>query len=264
MPQPRRLSSYCSSRIDGIAAFAISLLLGLPGCSTRVVNTSGQLPAMQQSSAALARPQQVVVTDFTADGANLALDQGVGLRLQRALQGDNESADRDKMLSDVQGAIADTLVASIQKMGLPAQRATGAPPSGGTVLVVGGQILQVNQGNRTRRLGIGFGAGKSDVSAKVQISYERPGAAPQMLQTYDADSNSGRKPGFAAGAASAAGGSIAPMVVTGVTGAASEKYKSDVAKEGEKLAEHVAYDLGAFFVREGWIPASAAPAPSLR
>jgi Domain of unknown function (DUF4410) len=263
MPAPRRIPTYSIRRVNGIAALAMSLLLALPGCSTRVVSTSDQLPAVQQSNGVLARPQQVFVADFTADSANLQLDQGVGLRLQRTLQGDNEAADRDKMLADVQNAIADTLVASIQKMGLPAQRAGGMPP-GGNVLVVGGQILQVNQGNRTRRLGIGFGAGKSDVSAKVQVSYERIGAPPQLVQTYDADSNSGRKPGLALGAASAAEGSVAPLVVTGVTGVASEKYKSEVAKEGEKLAEHVAYDLGAFFVQKGWIPASAAPARSLR
>jgi Domain of unknown function (DUF4410) len=264
MPRSSRIPTYGVKRVNEIAALAMSLLLALPGCSTRVVNTSDQLPPVQQSSAVLARPQQVFVADFTADSANLQLDQGVGLRLQRTLQGDNEAADRDKMLADVQNAIADTLVASIQKMGLPAQRAAGMPPPAGNVLVVGGQILQVNQGNRTRRLGIGFGAGKSDVSAKVQVSYERAGAPPQLVQTYDADSNSGRKPGLALGAASAAEGSVAPLVVTGVTGVASEKYKSEVAKEGEKLAKHVAYDLGAFFVQKGWIPASAAPARSLR
>jgi hypothetical protein len=264
MPQPRRIPTYSIKLVNGIAAFAMSLLLALPGCATRVMNTSDQLPPVQQSGGVLPRPQQVLVVDFTANNADLQLDQGVGLRLERTLQGDNEAADRDKMLADVQNAIADTLVASIQKMGLPAQRAAGMRPPGGNVLVVGGQILQVNQGNRTRRLGIGFGAGKSDVSAKVQVSYERANAPPQLVQTYDAASNSGRKPGLALGAASAAEGSVAPLVVTGVTGVASEKYKSEVAKEGEKLAKHVAYDLGAFFVQKGWIPASAAPGRSLR
>ncbi len=256
MPLMLRLSGVCRKQRWWAAIFvALPMLLSVLGCSTRVTNTSNQSGPVS----ALARPQSVLVSDFDAEDANLQLDQGIGLRLQRTLGGADEGADRARMLSDVQGAIADTLVARIQAMGLPAQRTAGPLPPGGAVLLVRGQILQINQGNRTRRLGIGFGAGKSDVSAQVDVSYVRPGAPPQILQTYDADSNSGRKPGLALGAASAAGGSVAPLVLTGVTGIAAEKYKSEVAKEGAKLADHLAYQLGAFFVQQGWIAASAAP-----
>jgi len=253
--------------MDGasLAALGASLLLVLSSCSTRVVNTSNQLHLAQQGAAVLPRPQQVFIVDFTASGSSLHLDQGVGLRLQRALQSSNESDDTRNMLNDVQNSIADTLVASIQKMGLPAARVAGEPLVDGNVLMVRGQIQRVDEGNRTRRLGIGFGAGQSDVSAKVQVSYEQPDAPPQLLQTYDADSNSGRKPGLALGAASAAGGgSLAPAELTGVTGVASERNKSPVANEGGKLADQVAYNLGGFFAKQGWIPASAVPTPSLR
>ncbi len=264
MPRSRRLYLTGSRRTAGPTALAMLLLLGLAGCATRVVNTTNQSPLAQQGSVALPRPQQVVVVDFGTDATSLQLDQGIGPRLQRALQGSDQSADQQQMLDDVRNAIADALVADIQKMGLPAERAEQAGPIGNAI-VVRGQILRVNQGNRTRRLGIGFGAGMSDVSAKVQVSYERPGAPGQVLQTYDADSNSGHKPGLALGAASVAGGgSVAPAVLSGAAGVNAERNKTEVAKEGEKLGNRVAYNLGEFFARQGWIPQSAVPTPSLR
>jgi hypothetical protein len=133
-------------------------------------------------------------------------------------------------------------------------------------LIVRGQITKIDEGNRTRRLVIGFGAGKSDVEAEVQVYYyARPNAPPQLLQTYDADSNSGRKPGMAMGAAmGAAESSVVPEVLTAATGAASETRRTGVAGEGERLADRVAYNLGTFFAEQGWIPSSAVPARSFR
>ena len=85
------------------------------------------------------------------------------------------------------------------------------------------------------------------------------------MQTYDAYSNSGRKPGLALGGASAAaGGSLAPLGLSAALGVHSETHRTEVGKEGEKLADRVAYNLGRFFVQQGWIPASAVPTPSLR
>lgn len=244
------------------SALLVAVPLALAGCKTRVVDTSGQY-VTPQAAATLPRPQTVYVYDFTADTASLGLDQGVGPRLQRQLQGDSVAGDRQHMLFEVQDAISDTLVAGIRGMGLQAERRAGELPPEGDALTVRGQLARIDEGNRTRRLAIGFGAGKSDVSADVQVAYRRPGALAQLVQTYDADSNSGRKPGMAVGAASAAGGSLGPMVLSGATGVAME-HRSEVGKEAEALAKRVAYNLGQYFVREGWIPPSAAADYPLR
>jgi hypothetical protein len=58
--------------------------------------------------------------------------------------------------------------------------------------------------------------------------------------------------------------SAVPAVLTGATGAASERNKSPVAKEGAQLGDHVAYELGEFFARQGWVQPSAVPRPSPR
>ena len=247
---------------------AIGLLLAtlpIAGCSTRVQNTGNYVPAAQGAAAALPRPQRVLVADFSADPNSVGLEQAIANRVQRAMNGADPAAEQYRIAADVQQAITETLIEDLRKMGLQAQRETPGAVPGGNDLVVQGQITRINEGNRTRRLAIGFGAGKSDVQANAQVYYLRPSAPPQLLQTYDADANSGRKPGLALGAAGAAsGGSEIPLVASGLMGIHGETQRTGVAKEGERLASRLAYNLAEFFVQQGWIPPSAVPARSLR
>ena len=206
------------------------------------------------------RPQRVVITDFEVDPQAVRLDQGVGPRVMRVMGGSEPSTGSAR---DVQDAITEALVDDISKMGFPVVH--GAPGSmlQPNDLLVQGQILKIDQGNRTRRLAVGFGAGKSSVEAKVQVYYGRGEAQPQLVQTYDADANSGRKPGMGLGVASAAGGgSLAPAAISGAFGIHGEK--QGVAGEGQHLGDRIAYNLGEYFVQQGWIPASSAPSRSLR
>ncbi len=247
---------------------AIGLLLAalpIAGCSTRVQSTGTYVPPVQGTVAALPRPQRVLVADFSADPSSVGLEQAIANRVQRQFSGADPAAEQYRTAQEVQEAISEALIENLRKMGLRAERETpGAVPSGND-LAIQGQIVRIDEGNRTRRLAVGFGAGKSDVRAQAQIYYLRPNAPPQLLQTYDADANSGRKPGLALGAAGAAsGGSEIPLVASGLMGIHGETKKTGVAAEGERLANRLAYNLAEFFVQQGWIPPSAVPARSLR
>ena len=240
------------------ARAALALTVLLCACATQVTQTGNYLPS---GGAAMPRPHRVLVADFGVAPEAVQLDQGVGPRVLR-LMGSGASAETPAR--EVQDAISEALLDDIRKMGLPVERAEPGTPPRPDELLVQGQILKIDQGNRTRRLTVGFGAGKSSVEAKVQVYYGRgAGAQPELLRTYDADANSGRKPGLALGAASAAGGgSLAPAAVSGALGVHSEK--QGVAGQGQHLGDRIAYNLGELFVQQGWIPASSAPARSLR
>ncbi len=102
-----------------------------------------------------------------------------------------------------------------------------------------------------------------DASAALYLT--GPGGSARLLQSYDADSNSGRKPGFGVGAASAAGGgSLAPAAISGAAGVYGETKRTGVGAEGQRLAERLSYNLGTFFAQEGWIAASAVPTSFVR
>jgi Domain of unknown function (DUF4410) len=61
------------------------------------------------------------------------------------------------------------LVQEIRKLGLPVESAEMAGPVTEGQLSIEGQFLTIDEGNRTRRLVIGFGAGASHVRIAVQM-----------------------------------------------------------------------------------------------
>ena len=246
------------SRVATLRLGIVVLLAVLTcGCATQVTRTSEYRPG---NSAAMPKPRRVLVADFLVTPDAVHLDQGVGPRLMRMA---TYSVTPDLTAQSVQASISTAMLDNLAKMGLPAVRVERGTPVQPEELLIEGQILKIDEGNRTRRLAVGFGAGESSVEAEAQIYYGRPVGAPQMLQTYDADANSGRKPGMGVGAASAiGGGSDVPAALSGATGVHGEA--QGVVGEGQHLADRLSYNLGEFFVQQGWIAASSAPSRSLR
>ena len=54
-------------------------------------------------------------------------------------------------------------------MGLTAERGSTVPAGTQNALLIKGQLVSIDEGNRTVRLIIGLGAGRSDVRAHVQV-----------------------------------------------------------------------------------------------
>jgi Domain of unknown function (DUF4410) len=79
---------------------------------------------------------------------------------------------------DTRPALAEGIVERLQKYGFPAELLTGGGDLGEGTMLVQGQFVGINQGNRTRRVLIGLWAGKSSVSADKQIYYATDRSAP--------------------------------------------------------------------------------------
>src|SRR5690606_8091461 len=126
----------------------------------------------------------------------VALDRGVTARAERALEGDSTIEEQRKIGRAVAEALSQTLVAELRAAGLPADRAD-ASGAGSTRLIVAGDLLSIDQGNRTRRTLIGLGAGRSRVAADTTVAYAAPDAGNRTLLEFRADAESGRKPGAA-------------------------------------------------------------------
>lgn len=234
----------------------------LAACSTRVATTGTYVPPATAGTAALPRPAMVVVDDFTVDPTAARVDQGLGGTLRRELSGMSGSDAQARDTDAVRFGITDALTQAIGRMGLPVQQATARPPAGPYV-EVRGRVITIDEGNRTRRTAIGFGAGQSDVRAMAQVLYVAPGAEPRLLQTYDASSNSGHTPGLAVGGASAASGNAAAAAANGGMNLVNAG-RADVGAEAKRLGARMAVNLGTLFAEQGWIPQSSVPPPSLR
>jgi hypothetical protein len=124
--------------------------------------------------------------------------------------------------------------------------------------MVKGQFVTIDEGNRTERVAIGLGAGRTSVEANVQV-YELTAAGLQKVESLKAEAKSGCKPGMAEtmGAGAIAGHLLVSTVVSGALATGSEMTSATVEADGKRLADKIAADLGNFFVNQAWIPPDA-------
>jgi hypothetical protein len=229
-------------------AAVLAVAVAAIGCAPTNVQTDFE------RSAATGRPERILVYEFAFSPDQVQLDRGLGARVQQAMQGTPPSVEERELGRSVARVIADQLVAQINAMGLPAERAYGAPSNWMHSVLVEGQLLSVDQGNRTQRLVIGLGAGHSDVESEVQV-YATSERGLEKLAEFSANARSGYKPGAAetmgAGAAAGAVGTAAAM--TAGTSVLSETLSADVQADAKRTADAVAAHLQEYFSQQGWI-----------
>lgn len=234
----------------GAWAALFALALGA-GCASTDVSMSSEY------SGALPRPQQILIFPFATSPDEVQLDWSPTVAGVWRLEGLSSNQEDQKVAHAVQQALAQRLAAKVQAFGLPAQVASGdpAPPSGPTIAVTG-QFLAIDEGNRAERVVIGLGAGRSDVRTAVQVSEVFP-EGRRLVDQFDVDAKSGRKPGAAEtmGMGAAAGHLAVSAAVTAGGVVASEAFGDDVEADAERTAAKIASVLQSLFQRQGWIAA---------
>ncbi len=224
------------------------------------------VPARSQTypPAELPRPDLIVVRDFSTAADQVKLDSGLGSRVTSVLE--SESATNQKraaIAARVVNTVADTLVEQIHSLGLSAGRAGPdmEPSAYQRVAIIDGQLLKIDQGNRTRRTIIGFGAGASRVEADAQLSYQAPGSPPLLLIGYDASGKSRSTPGMAVtmGVGGLAGHAATSALLGGGLHAYSETNGSTVEADATRMAKDLARQLAKYFAARGWISPGTMP-----
>lgn len=243
----------CIAALNRRGTLILSGALLVAACTSKV--TSEETAADHD---ALPQPATIVVQDFAIDPNAIHIDMGVGGTIRRALS-DTESADaRANDIALVRAAVRGGLEQAIAKMGL-AVHPVGNPMPAGPYVEIRGTVLTIDEGNRTRRNIVGFGAGKSMVRAKAEVFYVAPNAPARLLESYDARVDSGHMPGLGLGAAA---GSVSALAVGGGVKVATAG-QAEVESEARKLADRLSVNLGTLFADHHWIPASAIPSTGL-
>lgn len=239
------------SRLRHLAV--LSAVLGLAACNQpHVRNVQSYLgPPMP-------RPDHVLVSYFSVTPEQVQLDQGISARIMRRTDDTPLTSQQYMAAQATQAALAQHLVDRLRAYGLPAEV---APPYAvpGSKLLVQGQIVAIDQGNRTRRTLIGLGAGKSSVSADAQLYYAAGDDQPRFVSAFEGEATSGRMPGAVGtmGAGAVAQRVATSAVLTGATHAGSEMRRATGTAEADRLAEGLAKQVGQLAVTQGWIAASA-------
>jgi len=211
--------------------------------------------------AQLNRPSLILVYDFAVTPQEVALDTGLSADIMQQYEqhkGETRTAEETKVGHKVADALAEELVQKIRGYGLWAERGFGYPQGKEKDLMIKGQLLSIDEGNRTERVAIGLGAGRTSVQANVQV-YEMTAQGLKEVDTLRGTAKSGDKPGMGEmmGLGAIAGHLLASTLVSGTLSGVSEMTSATVESDAKRLADKIAVDLGNFFVGQGWIPPEA-------
>ena len=243
----RKTGSVVNSAAAGLALAAMALTV-MAGCAR--VSTEH----VEMSTDRLPRPELILVHDYQVSRDAVQLDSAIGSRVERSVKGTPEAEDQLKVEQEVSRALTATLVDEIRKLGIRAEPATMASPVAGPTLSIEGQIGSINEGNKAKRLVVGFGAGASEVRTLTQAYEVTSGDEHRLVEDFYTTAKSSRKPGFGpmAGMGAAAGLAASRAAVAGGVGAAtalSQTVEADI----QHGAKQIAKDLAKLFVQQGWI-----------
>lgn len=236
----------------GVLIAGLMAVLVVSGCGQTQVKT------VSEYGGKLPRPDRIFVYDFAVSPDDVDTGKGVISDVEHLVKKTPRTKEEKAVGRAVASSLAKHLVKEIQNFGLPAERAAGNSPATGKILEIEGQFLSIDEGNQTERVIIGFGAGRTDVKTNVQV-YDVTAQSRRTVEKFTTDAKSGRKPGMAVfvGAGALMGHAAVSTVVSGGVSAASEKFSANVEADAKRTAKEIARRLGQFFVRQGWIPASA-------
>ncbi len=231
-----------------VALFAcLPTVLWLAGCAStkttqREVFVSERLP----------RPHQIWVYDFAATAADVPANS----RLDRefTIESAPQTAKQIALGERLGAEIAADLVQRIQKMGLPAQHATGGETMDVNDIVIRGYLVCVKKGNVAERMVIGFGVGGSGLCTIVEGFQMTPHGLREL--TFDSvRAGGGKTPGTGLSAAGlAATGSPVGLIAGGGFRVYEEASgHSTVEGRARATAKEISADLKKLFQEESWI-----------
>jgi hypothetical protein len=182
---------------------AMALVVTVCGCAKTVVQPKYE----QRTAGPVLRPGRVFVYDFSVTAADVSENQGFFVGIRNSLSNTTENERELTIAREVQNRMSDDLVAGIQELGLPAQRAARGTPLPPDASAVAGLFLNVDEGNRLQRTAIGFGAGQSKVDTQVEVYAPSANGLTKLL-AFTAHADSGSTPGalVTGGAGAAANG----------------------------------------------------------
>lgn len=238
-----------------IAAVAFVIVAAIMGCAPT------RMPQQSTTLTHSPRPDAILVYDFAVSPDEVTRDTGLSAELIQKYEhykGTPRTAEEIKQGHKVADAVADELVKKIRSYGLWADRIFGQPSGTGKVLMVKGQFLSLDEGNRGEPAAIGLGAGRTDVQTHVQV-YELTLQAMEQEDTLQGIAKSSSKPGMAEmmGVGAAAGRLLTSTVISGVAAGGTEMTSATVEADGKRLADKIALDLGNYFVSQAWIAPDA-------
>jgi hypothetical protein len=226
----------------------IFALIVVSGCATTKI-TARQSDIGNEK---LARPDHIYVYDFAATPADIAGDPAAAA--QYAAPATPQTPKEIEAGHKLGAQVATELVADIQGMGLPAERATAqTAPSVGDILIKG-YFASVEEGSMGKRLVLGFGSGAADLKTDVVV-YQMTGQGLRRLGSGAVDAGGGKTPGVLLPiAVTVATANPIGLLVGGAVKVSGEVTGRDTIEgSAKRTAQEISDQLEGGFKKQGWI-----------
>lgn len=226
------------------------LAAAMAACSSTDITDESVNPQAADSP----KPDQLIVFNFATSPDEVKLEHGIVADVRELVSSTPRTEQEKKVGNSVANALAAKLVVQLRDNGIPAVRAMNVMEPGVTPLQVKGQILSIDEGNRTRRVIIGLGLGRSTVEARIQL-YEAIRGRAELLESMTAKTRSGRKPGMAemVGVGALTGHIITSTVLSGAASGASEALSANVDALAGTMSKKIADEIVAYYEKRGWL-----------
>jgi len=215
----------------------------------------------------LPKPDKALVYDFNVPADVISIDTSPAGRLHRKRSQAEAASSPEGVARQVQSSFSKALLRELQQASVPAATAAGGADTPGPphTLLVQGEFTKIDQGNKTKRVFVGFGKGASDVQAHVKVSLateQQP--QPVVLLEFNVMSQSGKKPGAAAtvGAGAATMGAVSvPSAAAGVAAGGVADTAATVEADASRMAKGVAKQIANLMASQTWASPQQPPPP---
>jgi hypothetical protein len=248
--------SRSESLTNRLARWATGLLIAmlLAGCAGASI-----APQANSAPVSLNRPTTIYVYDFAVTAQDVTLNQGIFQKTYRDMTDDNQEQTQLQTAQETAKLLSAAIVQELQSLGFTATvMPRGMRVTGDNVLLVDGQFVEINEGNRLRRMVIGLGVGSSTLDTKVQV-YQMAGGMTQQVMDFTTHADSGKMPGaaFTAPGGAVAGGAIAAASLgANLAAGAGKAYTSGMGYLAKKTADQSVAYMSQYFAAHYWIPES--------
>jgi hypothetical protein len=228
----------------GRGLFLLAALLGCAailsggGCNSASVSTS------REWGWELPKPDKIVVHNFAVTPAEVKLDRGAMATAVRDAQNRSVPEEEAKLGHLVSEKLSQTLVEELNKAGIDAVRAGPNVKVTNTSIVLTGTFLNIDEGNQTARIWIGFGLGGSKLRTELQANQGK-----LMIAEAQTTTDAGLSPGMVTSAGSNSANVAASAAGTGF----SETVMNTAEADARRTAKAIVKEVQKAYQRRGWV-----------
>ena len=229
-------------------ALCVLTLVVAGGCaSTEVTKRDSKI-----GKGKIPRPERIYVYPFATTHAELpSWSVAAGRYAEPTQLPSPEEEEVGRMIGDL---VAKELVAEINDMGLRAYKRNKNSLPRPNDLMIAGYFEAVEEGSTVKRLALGFGSGKTELTTAVE-GYQMTKEGPRLLGSQELQYEGGKTPGIIVpiGVLAATGNPIGLIVMGGAKVAMEATGRAKVEGAAKRTAEAIAEQLRVRFEEQGWI-----------